>query len=96
MRKLPKACGGPVHTHVSVIGMSDLAKMKERGGGPGARGGRIYRIAGETLHTRYRDAQGNVLLDQVDVGAAPRRAVLGSYFAPRSDFRRPLIRSLLR
>lgn len=53
-----------------------------------------YRISGDTLHTTYADAGGRVLLDQVDVATASRNAVLGSYFAPRSDFRGPLLRSL--
>jgi hypothetical protein len=37
-----------------------------------------------------------MLLDHRDVGEGPRDAVLGSYFAPRSDFREKLVKSLLR
>jgi hypothetical protein len=33
-------------------------------------------------------------LDQVDIGPERRLAVLGSYFAPESDFREGLVRSL--
>ncbi|MFQ5678908.1 MAG: hypothetical protein ACE5HP_05560 [Gemmatimonadota bacterium] len=55
----------------------------------------LYRIHGDTLRTVYRDPGGEVLLDQTDVGPERRLAVLGSYFAPGSDFRRGLIRSLL-
>lgn len=53
-----------------------------------------YSIRGDTLHTTYADADGRILLDHVDVAVASRNAVLGSYFAPRSDFRDPLLRSL--
>jgi hypothetical protein len=56
----------------------------------------VYRITGDTLRTTYADDAGSVLLDQVDVAPASRRAILGSYFAPRSDFRKPLLLSLWR
>ncbi len=56
----------------------------------------LYRIRGDSLRTVYRTAGEEVLLDQVDVGAERRMAVLGSYFAPGSDFRKRLIRSLFR
>lgn len=51
-----------------------------------------YRIRGDTLHIGYRSADGEVLLDQTDVGTA--RSVLAGYFAPGSDFREGLLRSL--
>jgi hypothetical protein len=54
----------------------------------------IYGIRGDTLHTVFRDAEGDILLDQVDVGPQRRVAVLGGYFAPKSDFRESLVRSL--
>jgi len=61
-----------------------------------ARGDQIlYRIRGDELRTVYRRAGGEILLDQTDVGAHVRAAVLGSYFAPDSDFREGLIKSLL-
>jgi hypothetical protein len=53
-----------------------------------------YRISGDTLHTRYVGFDGEVLLDQVDVGQAHRLSVMGSYFVDRSSFREKLIRSL--
>ena len=55
----------------------------------------LYRIRGDTLHTVFLSADGEVLLDQTDVGPERRLAVLGSYFARGSDFRKGLLRSLL-
>lgn len=54
----------------------------------------LYRIRGDSLRTVFRTADGEVLLNQTDVGPERRLAVLGSYFAPGSDFREKLIRSL--
>lgn len=53
-----------------------------------------YRIRGDTLRTVYLGEDGTRLLDQRDVGPERRRSVLGAYFAPGSDFRRPLLESL--
>ena len=53
-----------------------------------------YRIRGDTLRTLYIGVAGEVLLDQTDVGPGPRLAVLGGYFAPGSDLRDGLIKSL--
>ncbi len=59
------------------------------------KGDRIrYRVLGDTLRTQYWAASGELLLDQVDVGPERRLAVLGSYFARRSEFREDLVRSL--
>lgn len=54
----------------------------------------FYRIRDDTLRTVFRGADGRILVDQTDVGPERRLAVLGSYFAPKSDFRKGLIRSL--
>lgn len=54
----------------------------------------LYRIAGDTLRTQFRAADGEILLDQSDVGSERRLAVLGSYFVRKSDFREGLIKSL--
>lgn len=56
----------------------------------------FYRIRGDTLHTVFRSAEGEKLLDQVDVGPERRLSVLGGYFAPNSDFREKLVKSLFR
>lgn len=55
----------------------------------------IYRIRGDTLRTVYVTRDGEVALDQVDVGSFRRLAVLGGYLAPGASFRKPLLRSLL-
>ncbi len=61
------------------------------------KGDRIeYRIRGDSLRTQYWEVRGELLLDQVDVGPERRLAVLGSYFAPKSEFRRNLVSSLFR
>ena len=56
----------------------------------------LYRIQGDTLRTVYRAVDGQVLLDQRDVGPERGLSVLGGYLAPGSDFRRGLIESALR
>lgn len=56
----------------------------------------FYRIRGDTLRTVFRSADGDNLLDQVDVGPERRLSVLGGYFAPNSDFRERLVKSLFR
>jgi hypothetical protein len=53
-----------------------------------------YRIRGDTLRTVYLGRDGDILLDQVDVGPERVGSVLGGYFARGSDFREPLLRSL--
>jgi hypothetical protein len=55
----------------------------------------LYRGYPDRLRTVLVTAEGKVLLDQSDAGTAPRLALLGGYFAPGTDFREPLIRSLL-
>ncbi len=55
----------------------------------------LYRIRGDTLRTLFLAADGDVLLDQTDVGPERRRAVLGGYYAPGSDFREGLLDGLL-
>lgn len=54
----------------------------------------VYRILGDTLRTQYIVYDGEVVRDQTDSGAERRLAVLGSYYAPGSNFREKLIRSL--
>lgn len=59
------------------------------------KGDRIsYRIRGEALRTRYLAVDGQVLLDQTDVGSSARLSVLGSYFVEKSEFRKGLVSSL--
>jgi len=69
------------------------ASVRERG----VRDGDVmmYRIRGDTLRTVFRTVDGEILVDQVDVGSQPRLSVMGGFFAPGSDFRRSLMSSLL-
>lgn len=53
-----------------------------------------YRIRGDTLVIEYRSPDGELLLDQTDVGAGRSRSVLAGYFAPGSDFRDGLMKAL--
>jgi len=54
----------------------------------------IYSITPDTLRTVVVSAAGQLLLDLSDHEAGARRVVMASYFAPKSDTREPLIRSL--
>jgi hypothetical protein len=54
----------------------------------------LYRGYPDRLRTLLVSRAGDVLLDQTDRGTDPRRALLAGYFAPGTDFREPLIRSL--
>lgn len=55
----------------------------------------LYRVRGDTLHSGYRSASGELLLRQTDVGRERRLAVLGSYLVQGSSFREGLLGSLL-
>lgn len=55
----------------------------------------LYRISGDTLRTVLLSVAGDTLLDQTDVGPERRRVLLGSWFAPGSEFRDKLVRSLV-
>ncbi len=54
----------------------------------------LYRVRDDSLHTQYWGVDGDLLLDQIDVGPERRLALLGSYFVRGSDFRERLIKSL--
>lgn len=53
-----------------------------------------YRIRGDSLHVAVQAPDGHVLLESRPVGPERRRAVLGGYLAPGSDFREKLVESL--
>jgi len=54
-----------------------------------------YAVKGDTLRTVYWGAmEDEILLDQTDVGRQNVLALLGAYFAPKSSFRKALVRSL--
>lgn len=54
-----------------------------------------HRIDGERVTTRYVDRGGTLRIDEVQVGDAERRALLGSLFGPGSDFRNGLVDQVL-
>ncbi len=53
-----------------------------------------YRVRGDTLHVVVQALDGSLLIDRQQEGSEHRRAVLGGYLAPGSDFREDLVRSL--
>jgi hypothetical protein len=54
----------------------------------------VYVFRSDSLRTVYRDRDGRVLLDRIDVGEQRRTSVIATWLAPGSDFREPLLRSL--
>lgn len=53
-----------------------------------------YRVRPGSLRTVVVNKSGSVLIDRTDRGHEPPRAMLAGYFAPASEFRKPLVRSL--
>jgi hypothetical protein len=70
-----------------------FAPLQDRGYQKGDR--LIYSVTPDALRTVVLSAGGQVLLDLTEREAGARRVVLPSYFAPKSDTRELLIRSLL-
>lgn len=64
--------------------------------GRGIREGDVmrFRVRGDTIRTRFTAADGETLADRTDVDALQRLSVPARYFAPGTDFREGLIRSL--
>jgi len=69
-----------------------FSPLKQRGYEKGDR--LLYEVRPDSLHTAVVSKDGTVLLDRVDRDAGVRRVVLPSYFAPDSDFREPLLKSI--
>ncbi|HVT05948.1 MAG TPA: hypothetical protein VHO67_00745 [Polyangia bacterium] len=70
-----------------------FAPLKDRGY---LKGDRVtYSVTADALHTTVTAAGGQVLVDVSERGDEARRVVLATYFAPKSDTREPLLRSLL-
>ncbi|HVY36679.1 MAG TPA: hypothetical protein VHM31_02055 [Polyangia bacterium] len=70
-----------------------FAPLKDRGY---LKGDRVtYAVTPDALHTTVTAAGGQVLVDVSERGDEARRVVLATYFAPKSDTREPLLRSLL-
>jgi hypothetical protein len=70
-----------------------FAPLKDRGYQKGDRV--IYSVAPDALRTVVVSAGGQVLLDMTEHEEGARRVVLASYFAPKTDMREPLLRSLV-
>jgi len=70
-----------------------FAPLQERGYQKGDK--LIYAVGPDSLRTVVVSAGGQVLLDLSEREAGARRVVMPSYFAPKSDTRELLIRSLL-
>jgi hypothetical protein len=68
--------------------------IKERGFSEGDR--LLYGIGPEALRTVIVSHDGKVLVDRSDTGADKPRMVLATYFAPDTDYREPLLESLLK
>jgi hypothetical protein len=71
-----------------------FAALKERGYKTNDR--LLYRVNADSLRTVVVAADGSVLVDRTDKEKDAPRVVMASYFAPGSDFREPLIRSLFK
>ena len=71
-----------------------LAPLRERGIASGDRF--TYAIVGDTLRIVFTRQDGDVVIDQTDVGPAHRRALLGSFVAPGAGFRDDLLADLKR
>jgi len=70
-----------------------FAALSDRGYEKGDR--LIYSVTPDALRTVVVSAGGQMLLDITERDPGGRRVVLASYFAPKSDFREPLLRSLV-
>ena len=70
-----------------------FAALKDRGYLKGDRV--IYSVTPDALHTMVTAAGGQTLVDVREPGSEARHVVLATYFAPNSDTREPLLRSLV-
>jgi hypothetical protein len=71
-----------------------FAAVKERGYKEGDRV--LYRVKPDSLRTVVVAKDGAVLVDKTDQDKEALRVVLASYFAPKSDFREPLLKSFFK
>jgi hypothetical protein len=69
-----------------------FAAIKERGYERGDR--LLYRVRADSVRMVVVSEKGKIYVDTIDMGKDAPRIVMASYFAPRSDFREPLLRSL--
>jgi hypothetical protein len=71
-----------------------FAKLKERGYKTGDRV--LYRVSADKLVTAVVSTEGHLLVYRSDSGKDARSVVMASYYAPKSDFRDPLLKSLFK
>jgi hypothetical protein len=71
-----------------------FAPLKERGYLKGDR--LVYGVEPDSLRTVVVSAGGQVFVDRLEKEQGTRRVVLASYFAPGSEFREPLLKSLFK
>jgi hypothetical protein len=69
-----------------------FAALHDRGYKKGDR--LLYAVKPDGLRTVVASPDGRILVDREDHDQGLRRVILASYFAPRSDFREPLLQSL--
>ena len=69
-----------------------FAAIKERGYERGDR--LLYRVRADLVRMVVVSEKGKIYVDTTDVDKDAPRVVMASYFAPKSDFRAPLLRSL--
>lgn len=69
-----------------------FASIRERGYRRGDR--LLYRVRAGSVRMVVVSANGNIYVDTTDVDKDAPRVVMASYFAPKTDFREPLLRSL--
>jgi hypothetical protein len=67
--------------------------LKDRGYEKGDR--LMYAVTPDGVRSVVVSAGGKVFVDRFDKGHDGRRVVISSYFAPKSEFREPLLRSLV-
>jgi hypothetical protein len=71
-----------------------FAALRERGYKKGDR--LLYRVRPDSLRTVVVATDGKVFVDQMDHDQTATRVVMASYFAPKSDFRELLLKSLFK
>jgi hypothetical protein len=92
-----KAAGlisGDMKTKVANALPGTFTAIKDRGYKDGDR--LLYGVRNGVLETAVVAADGSVLLQKKDSDKALASVVLASYFAPGSDFREPLLKSLFK
>lgn len=83
-----------VQTRVSAGLANWFSAVKERGYKKGDR--LLYRVQPSSLRTVVVAADGKIFVDKLDRGSEAPHVVMSSYFAPDSDFRELLLKSLFK